>query len=130
MRILIYMIILTLRTSEAGIPALRMLSCGVESRYTGGTVCQRLASEAGIPALFANAYWHLNARVIETQTRQQLKIIVPMKHSEFLCTGFAFGHLAANVRVRCSDFQSYVSMLYIRNDIRHLCLAKFCDGGL
>ena len=27
-----------------------------------------------------------------------------MKHSEFLCTNFAFGHLAANVRVRCSDF--------------------------
>ena len=70
---------LTLGTSEAGIPALRKLPCGVGrqytgfaqtspgvgSRYTGGTVCQRQASEAGIPALFFNAYWHLNARVIE-----------------------------------------------------------------
>ena len=30
-------------------------------------------------------------------------------------------------------FQSYVSMLYIRIDIRHLCLAsiaKFCDGPI
>ena len=27
-----------------------------------------------------------------------------MKHSEFLWTSFAFGHLAANVRVRCSEF--------------------------
>ena len=35
---------LTLRTSEAGIPALRKLPCGVGSRYTGGTVCQRQAS--------------------------------------------------------------------------------------
>ena len=30
--------------------------------------------EAGIPYLFSNAYWHQNARVIEIQTRQQLKI--------------------------------------------------------
>ena len=73
--------------SNAGIPALCKLPCGVGSRYTGGTVCQRLASKAGIPAarsqrqtskagipvLFSNAYWHLNARVIEIQTRQQLK---------------------------------------------------------
>ena len=27
-----------------------------------------------------------------------------MKHSEFLGKSFAFGHLAANVRVRCRDF--------------------------
>ena len=46
-----------------------------------------------------------------------------MKHSEYLKTSFVFGHLAANVRVRCSVFQSYVSMLYIRIDVRHLCLA-------
>ena len=65
----------TLRTSEAGIPALRKLPCGVGSRYTGGTVCQRQASEAGIPALFSNAYWQVNTRVIEIQTRQQLKNI-------------------------------------------------------
>ena len=75
---------LTLRTSEAGILALRKLPCGIARRYTGfaqtslwrrkryigGTVCQRQVSDAGIPALFSNAYWHLNARVIEIQTRQ------------------------------------------------------------
>ena len=59
--------------SDAGIPALRKLPFGVGSRYTGDTVCQRQASDAGIPVLFSNAYWHLNARVIEIQTRQQLK---------------------------------------------------------
>ena len=68
-----YCTTLTLRTSDAGIPALRKLSCGVGSRYISGTVCQRQASDAGIPALFSNAYWHVNARVIEIQTRQQLK---------------------------------------------------------
>ena len=52
---------LTLRTSNAGIPALRKLPCCVGSRYTGGMVCQRQASDAGLPALFSNAYWHLNA---------------------------------------------------------------------
>ena len=99
--------------SDAGIPALRKLSCGVRSRYTGGTVCQRQALDAGIPALFANAYWHLNARVIEVQTRQQLKNNFPLKHSEFLGRSFAFGHLAANVRVRCSDFSKLrVYVLY------------------
>ena len=66
-------LLLTLRTSESGISTLRKLPCGVESRYTGGTVCQRQASEAAIPALFSNAYWRLNAPVIEIQTRQQLK---------------------------------------------------------
>ena len=78
---------LTLRTSEAGIPALRKLPCGVgrrytgfaqtslwrRKRYTGGTVCQRQASNADKPAFFSNAYWHLNARGIEIRTRQQLK---------------------------------------------------------
>ena len=59
--------------SHAGIPALRKLPCGVGSRYTGGTVCQRQALGASIPALFSNAYWHLNAQIIEIQTRQQLK---------------------------------------------------------
>ena len=91
-------ICLTLRTSEAGIPALcklpvasetgilalRKLPCGIGSRYTGDTVCQRQASDAGIPALFSNAYWHQNARVMEIQTRQQLKIIYSMTDSEFL----------------------------------------------
>ena len=71
--------------SHAGIPALHKLPCGVGSRYTGGTVYQRQASDAGIPALFSNAYWHRNARVIEIQTRQQLKtIFFSMKHNEFL----------------------------------------------
>ena len=64
--------LLTLRTSElvyrlcanfpvashADIPALRKLPG---------------ASHAGILALFSKAYWHQNARVIEIQTRQQLK---------------------------------------------------------
>ena len=66
-------VLLTLRTLEAGIPALRKLPCGVGSRYTGGTVCQRQAPEFGIPTLFSNAYRQRNARVIEIQTRQQLK---------------------------------------------------------
>ena len=30
-----------------------------------------------------------------------------MKHREFLWTSFAFGHLVANVRVRCSDFSKW-----------------------
>ena len=66
-------LILTLRTSDAGIPALRKLPCGVGSRYTGGTVCQRQASDVGIPAFFTTADWHRHAWVIEIQTRQQLK---------------------------------------------------------
>ena len=37
---------LTLRTSQAGIPALRKLPCGVACRYTGGTICQCQASHA------------------------------------------------------------------------------------
>ena len=78
-------IMLTLRTpvyrlcanfpvaSYAGIPALRKLPCGVGSRHTGSTVCQRQASDAGIPASFSTADWHRHARVIDIQTRQQLK---------------------------------------------------------
>ena len=46
----VYIWALTLWTSEAGILALRKLPYGVESRYTGGTVCQRQAPEDGIPA--------------------------------------------------------------------------------
>ena len=64
---------LTLRTSEAGIPTLRKLPYGVRSRYTCGTVCQSQAPEVDVPTLFSNAYRHRNARVIEIQTRQQLK---------------------------------------------------------
>ena len=78
---------LTLWTPEAGIPAARYIKATARSRYTGGTVInatdqrpvyrrhssQRPRLEAGIPDLFSNAYWHRNARVIEIQTRQQLK---------------------------------------------------------
>ena len=35
-----------------------------------------------------------------------------MKHSEFLWTSFAFGHLAANVRVRCSDLSNLKLRVY------------------
>ena len=109
---------LTLRTSEDSIPALHKLPCGVARRYTGfaqtslwrRTPVYRpcanfpVASHAGIPALFSKAYWHQNAQVIEIQTRQQLKNIFFPWNSEFLWTSFAFGHLAAIVRVRCSEF--------------------------
>ena len=71
--IVVAVVKLTLRTSNAGIPALHKLSCGVACWYTGGTLCQHQASHAGIPTLFSKAYWHQNARVIEIQTRQQLK---------------------------------------------------------
>ena len=47
-----------------------------------------------------------------------------MKHSEFLRTNFAFGHLAATYELDAVIFQSYMSMLYIRIDVRHLCLAS------
>ena len=111
--------ILTLWTPGASIPVLRKLPYGARNRYTGFAqislrrqkpvyrVCINFqtAPETGIPGLFFNVYGHLNSRVTEIQTRQQLKkIIISMKHSEYLCTNFAFGHLAANVRVRSSDF--------------------------
>ena len=110
---------LTLWTPEAGILAARYIYATARSRYTGGTVInatgqkpvyrrhgsQRHRPEVGIPDFFSNAYWHRNAQVIEIQTRQQLK------NNYFHETAnlyeqkkFAFGHLAANVRVRCSDF--------------------------
>ena len=62
-----------LMASEVGISAARYINATARSRYTGGTVYQRQRPEAGIPDLFSNAYWHRNARVIEIQTRQQLK---------------------------------------------------------
>ena len=97
--------VLTLKTSDAGIPALRKLPCGVGRRYAGGTVCQRQASDADIPALFSNAYWHLNARVKEIQTRQQLKNNFSHEIQRIFLNKFCiWTHLAANVRVRCSDF--------------------------
>ena len=78
---------LTLRTSDASIPALRKLPCGVGRLYTGFAqtslwrrkpVYRRHGmSTPGvgrrIPALFSTADWHRHARVIEIQTRQQLK---------------------------------------------------------
>ena len=36
-----------------------------------------------------------------------------MKHSEYLCTHFAFGHLAANVRVRSSNFSNVICLFCI-----------------
>ena len=119
--------LLTLRMSEAGIPALRKLPCGVGSRYTGGTVCQRQASDAGIPALFSNAYWHRNALVIEIQTRQQLKKNVSIKHIEFLRTSFAFRHLAANIRVRCSDFSKLLVYAVYSNQRPPSLFGEHCE---
>ena len=121
---------LTLKTSEAGIPALCKLPDGVGSRYTGRTVCQRHASDAGIPGLFSNAYWHLNARVIEIQTRQQLKNVFH-ETQRIVETSFAFGQQAANVRVRffkvtclCCIFESTSAIFVLAS------IAKFCDGRL
>ena len=67
--------LLTLWTSEAGIPTLRKLPTAPEvgilsaryvnararSLYTDGTVYQRQAPEVGIQTVFANEYWHRNA---------------------------------------------------------------------
>ena len=38
-----------------------------------GRLTARYINARGRPTLFSNAYWHRNARVIEIQTRQQLK---------------------------------------------------------
>ena len=117
--------------SHAGIPALRKLSCGVGSRYTGGTVCQRQASDAVIPALFSNAYWHRNARVIEIQTRQQLKNNFFHETQRIFLKKF-WVWTPSMYELGAVIFQSYLFMLYILIDIRHFCLAsitKFCDGG-
>ena len=103
---------------EAGIPAVRYIHATARSRYTGGTVInatgqkpvyrrygyQRYRPEAGIPDLFSNAYWHRNAQVIEIQTRQQLKNNYFHETQRIFMKNVAFGHLAANARVRCSDF--------------------------
>ena len=100
---------LTLRTSEAGIPALCKLPCCNARRYTGFAQTslwrrKRVYRRHGMStSLFSNAYWHQNARVIEIQTRQQLKNIV-FSTKQRIVWSFAFEHLAANVRVRCSDF--------------------------
>ena len=85
---------------EVDIPSARYVNAHARSRYTDGTVYQHQPPEGGIQTLFANAYCHRNAQVIEIQTRQKFS----MTYSEFLWTNFAFEHLAANVRVRCSDF--------------------------
>ena len=79
--------ILTLWMPGAGIPVFRKLQNGARHRYTGFAQiclhCQKpvyrvcvyfqTAPNTGIPGLFSNVYWHLNCRVIEIQTRQQLK---------------------------------------------------------
>ena len=69
---------------EVGIPSARYVNARARSRHTDGTVDQCQPPEVGIQTLFSNAYWHLNARVIEIQIRQQLKNNFSMKHSEFL----------------------------------------------
>ena len=43
-----------------------------------------------------------------------------MKHSEYLCTNFAFGHLAPTYELGAMIFQSDLSFLYIRMVARHL----------
>ena len=58
---------------EVGIPSARYVNTRARSRYTDGMVYQCQPPEVGIQTLFSNAYWHRNARVIEIQTRQQLK---------------------------------------------------------
>ena len=58
---------------EVGIPSARYVNARARSRYTDGTVYQRQPPEVGIQTLFSNAYWPRHARVIEIQTRQQLK---------------------------------------------------------
>ena len=117
---------------EVGMPSARYVNASTRSRYTDGTVYQRQPPEVGIQTLFSNSYWHRNARDIEIQTRQHLKNNFSMKHSEFLWKNCAFEHLAANVRVRCSDFSKLPVYAVYSNRHRHLCLAsiaKFCDGG-
>ena len=88
------------------------------SRYTGGTVYQRHRPkpvcrrdgyqrhrpEAGIPDLFSNAYWHRNARVIEIQTRQQLKNNYFHETLRIFMNKFCIWTPSANVRVGCCDF--------------------------
>ena len=57
--------------SEVGIPAAQYVNARRQK-----SVYRRhgmSAPEVGIPTVFSNAYWHRNARVIEIQTRQQLK---------------------------------------------------------
>ena len=58
---------------EVGIPSVRYVNAQTRRRYTDGTVYKRQPPEDGIQTLFSNAYWPLHARVIEIQTRQQLK---------------------------------------------------------
>ena len=58
---------------EVGIPSARYVNARARSRYTDGTVYQRQSPEVGIQTLFSNAYWPRHARVIEIQTRQQMK---------------------------------------------------------
>ena len=89
-------LILTLRTSEAGIPALRNFP---------------VASEAGIPAWrklpCSVGSRYTGTRMPESYRYRQdssWKILFSMKYNEYLWTSFACEQLAANVRVRCRDF--------------------------
>ena len=96
--------LLTLWTPGAGIPVLRKLPYGARNRYTGFAqislrrqkpiyrVCVNFqtAPETGISGLFSNVYWHLNSRVIEIQTRQQLKNNYFHETQRIFRTNFAF----------------------------------------
>ena len=119
--------------SEVGIPAARKSTPGARSRYTVGTVCQRQVPEVGIPTLFSTAYWHRNDRVIEIQTRKQLKNNVFHEAQRIFMNKFCIWTPSGQrCNVGAVIFQSYVSMLNIRIDTHHLCLAsiaKFYDGG-
>ena len=51
-----------------------------------------------------------------------------MKHSEFLWTSFAFGHLAANVRVRCSDFSKLLVYALYSNQRLPSLFGEHCES--
>ena len=93
--------------SDYGIPSKWLVPTRAGRRYNCDTVHSRSAPADGIQSLFSNAYRHQHFEVIEIQTTQRWKIIVSVKYSEFLWTNFTFGHLAANVPVRCSDFSKW-----------------------
>ena len=50
-----------------------------------------------------------------------------MKHSEFLLTSFAFGHLAANIRVRCSDFSKLRVYVVYSNRLPPSLFGEHCE---
>ena len=89
---------------EVGIPSARYVNARARSRYADGTVYQCRPPEVCIQTLFSNAYWHRNARVIEIQTRQQLKNNFVHETQRIFMNKFCIWTPSGNVRVRCSDF--------------------------